>query len=188
MKHTLIGFLALSGGIFALDQSIKNRIEQTPPAQFPRKVEYPAASCGIFHPRGSRQISVQARLLGSLPAGINHCEKIPVTLHRSHNQGIFMNMLEGHPKAVAGLSSGALGLFSLAYLPALWKKCSALYMAGAALITGGALSNVYDHLKRGYVIDYFSLPIKPIRHVIFNIGDFSIFAGLFAFLWDQIHC
>ena len=32
MKHTLIGFLALSGGIFALDQSIKNRIEQTPPA------------------------------------------------------------------------------------------------------------------------------------------------------------
>ncbi len=156
MKHTLIGFLALSGGIFALDQSIKNRIEQTPPAQFPRK--------------------------------INHCEKIPVTLHRSHNQGIFMNMLEDHPKAVAGLSSGALGLFSLAYLPALWKKCSALYMAGAALITGGALSNVYDHLKRGYVIDYFSLPIKPIRHVIFNIGDFSIFAGLFAFLWDQIHC
>jgi len=39
-------------------------------------VKYPAASCGVFDPRGSRQISMQAWLLGSLPAGINdknHC-------------------------------------------------------------------------------------------------------------------
>ncbi len=151
MKHTMIGFFVLAGGIFTLDQSIKNIIEQTPPEQLSKKAE-----------------------------------KIPVTLHRSHNRGIFMNMLESYPNAVAGLSSGALGLFSLTYLPALWKKCSGLYMTGAALIAGGALSNIYDHLKRGYVVDYFSLPVKPIRHVIFNIGDFSIFAGLFALLWDQL--
>lgn len=152
MRHTVIGFFTLAGGIFALDQSIKHRIEQTPPEQFPKKAK-----------------------------------KIPVTLHRSHNRGIFMNMLEDRPKAVAGLSSGALGLFSVAYLPALWKNCSAPYMTGAALIAGGALSNVYDHLKRGYVVDFFSLSAKPIRHVIFNIGDFSIFAGLCALLWDQFH-
>lgn len=166
MKHTLIGFFTLAGGIFVLDQSIKNRIEQTSPEQFPQKLNPPKHIPGTFR-----------RIL---------CENIPVTLHRSHNQGIFMNMLEDHPKAVAGLSSCALGLFSLFYLPALWKKCSVPYMTGTALITGGAMSNVYDHLKRGYVVDYFSLPVKPIRHVIFNIGDFSIFAGLLAFLWDQL--
>lgn len=152
MKHTLIGFITLAGGILALDQTAKHKIEQMSPEQFPKK------------------------------AG-----KLPVTLHRSHNRGIFMNMLEDRPKAAAGLSSGALGLFSAAYLPALRKSCSASYMTGAALITGGALSNVYDHLKRGYVVDYFSLPVKPIRHIIFNIGDFSIFTGLFALLWDQLH-
>lgn len=167
MKHPLIDFFALAGSIFALDQSIKNRIERTPSEQFPKEI---------------RQTASPARFPGYFIM-----KKIPVTLHRSHNRGIFMNMLEDHPKAAAGLSSGALGLFSLAYLPTLWKKRSALYMTGAALITGGALSNVYDHLKRGYVVDYFSLPIKPIQHVIFNIGDFSIFAGFFALLWDQLH-
>ena len=151
MKHTLIGFFTLAGGIFALDQRIKNKIEQMPSTQLPTEMK-----------------------------------NIPVTLHCSHNRGIFMNMLEDYPKAAAGLSCGALGLFSLVYLPALWKKCSVLYMTGAALIAGGALSNVRDHLKRGYVVDYFSLPVKPVRHIIFNIADFSIFTGLLIFLWDQL--
>lgn len=35
-------------------------------------VKYPTASCGVFGPRGSRQIYVQARLLGSLLAGIKN--------------------------------------------------------------------------------------------------------------------
>lgn len=151
MKHTLIGFFALAGGIFALDQRIKNKIERMPPTHLPTEMKH-----------------------------------IPVTLHCSHNRGIFMNMLEDRPKAAAGLSCGALGLFSLVYLPALRKKCSAFYMTGAALIAGGALSNVRDHLKRGYVVDYFSLPVKPVRRVIFNIADFSIFTGLLVFLWDQL--
>lgn len=38
--------------------------------QFPTDRKYSAASNGVFHPRGSRQISVQARLLGLLLAEI----------------------------------------------------------------------------------------------------------------------
>ncbi len=151
MKQTLIRFFALAAGIFALDQSIKHRIEQMRPEQFPKK------------------------------AG-----NIPVTLHRSHNRGLFMNMLENRSNSAAVLSSAALGMFSVFYLPSLRNKCSALYMTGAALIMGGALSNVCDRFSKGYVVDYFSLPVKPIRHVIFNIGDFSIFTGLSALLWDQL--
>ena len=37
-----------------------------------RKIKYPAACSGVFDPRGSRQISMQAWLLGSLLAGIKN--------------------------------------------------------------------------------------------------------------------
>ena len=47
----------------------------------------------------------------------------------------------------------------------------------AALITAGGLSNLYDRLKRGYVVDYFSIRCKYLEKVVFNLGDFFIFAG-----------
>ncbi|MFQ9208576.1 MAG: signal peptidase II [Clostridium fessum] len=48
---------------------------------------------------------------------------------------------------------------------------------GFALITAGGLSNLYDRLKRGYVVDYFSIRCKYLEKVVFNLGDFFIFAG-----------
>lgn len=112
---------------------------------------------------------------------------IPVTIHRSHNPGVFMNLLARRPRASSWLSTGAFGLFCALYLPALWKKCSGLYITGTALVWGGALSNVRDHIRRGYVVDYFSLPFRPIRHIIFNLGDCSIFAGLSLLICDAFH-
>ena len=46
-------------------------------------------------------------------------------------------------------------------------------------LLGGAFSNAYDRLKRGYVVDYFSLNLKwePLRRVVFNISDFCILIG-----------
>ncbi|MSS90123.1 hypothetical protein FYJ45_18115 [Eisenbergiella tayi] len=42
-------------------------------------------SSGVFDPRGSRQISMQAWILGSLLAGINAAFKVSVqALHRLH--------------------------------------------------------------------------------------------------------
>ena len=35
----------------------------------------------------------------------------------------------------------------------------------------------YDRLKRGYVVDYFSIRCKYLEKVVFNLGDFFIFAG-----------
>ena len=48
---------------------------------------------------------------------------------------------------------------------------------GFALITAGGLSNLYDRLKRGYVVDYFSIRCKYLEKIVFNLGDFFIFAG-----------
>ena len=43
----------------------------------------------------------------------------------------------------------------------------------------GAASNVLDRFKRGYVIDYFTINIKPIKNIVFNLADIFIFIGSF---------
>ena len=43
----------------------------------------------------------------------------------------------------------------------------------------GALSNLYDRFRRGYVVDYigFAAADPQIRKITFNIGDFCLMAG-----------
>ena len=44
------------------------------------ELKYPAASSGVFDPRGSRQISMQAWLPGSLLAGIKRTASVHITV------------------------------------------------------------------------------------------------------------
>lgn len=48
------------------------------------------------------------------------------------------------------------------------------------LILGGALSNIYDRIFRGFVIDYIDLRIWP----VFNIADSCISIGIIILLWQ----
>ncbi len=48
------------------------------------------------------------------------------------------------------------------------------------LIIGGALSNIYDRIKFGYVIDFIEFKYFP---AIFNLGDFFITTGAIWLLW-----
>ncbi|MCI9067513.1 MAG: signal peptidase II [Lachnospiraceae bacterium] len=105
-------------------------------------------------------------------------------LEKHHNYGFMLNRLDRHPKLVRIVSL-------LTFLPLLgwflWllvKKDSGAARFGAACLAGGAASNLYDRLSRGYVVDYLRLPMKKgghmrqkIRHVIFNIADLFIFLG-----------
>jgi len=48
-----------------------------------------------------------------------------------------------------------------------------------ALLLGGAYSNLYDRMKREYVVDYFGFNVKnqKLRSIVFNISDFCIMIG-----------
>lgn len=54
-----------------------------------------------------------------------------------------------------------------------------LLKSGLALLLGGAYSNTYDRMRRHYVVDYVSFPVKnkAIRNIVFNISDFCIMIG-----------
>ena len=53
---------------------------------------------------------------------------------------------------------------------------------GLSIVLAGAASNLYDRFKRGYVVDYFSIRVKGLEKVIFNLGDMFVFFGSLLFV------
>lgn len=100
-----------------------------------------------------------------------------VRLTRYHNEGAFHNLLE-HKKqlllALSGLLFGMLLLLAVCIWPKQGRKTAKL---GLALLLGGAGSNLYDRIHRGYVVDYFYFCSGKRRHLVYNISDFAIAIG-----------
>ena len=55
------------------------------------------------------------------------------------------------------------------------KKGCLAQKIGLSMVLGGAISNLYDRLVKGYVVDYFSIEFKRLKKVIFNLGDILYF-------------
>ena len=66
------------------------------------------------------------------------------------------------------------------------KKGRVLEKTALTLVLAGGASNLYDRLKRGYVVDYFSIQWKKLKKVVFNLGDIFIFAGSALFAAVQL--
>ena len=139
---------------------------------------------GIFALDLALKAGIEAQPEGQLPKDIAGGK---ITLCRSHNKGMMMNLMDKKPKLAAVLSSCAGFLTLIWYLPVLFKNGygGSLEKIGGALILGGAASNIFDHWKRGYVVDYLKFHLKPIRNVIFNLGDLCIFLGCFLAVLGQ---
>jgi len=71
-----------------------------------------------------------------------------------------------------------LGL--LFWLTKIWQKGKDYLVLGLGLIILGGLSNVYDRLIYGYVIDWLQSPIS-----VFNLADVMIVIGLGMILHSQ---
>lgn len=100
-----------------------------------------------------------------------------IMLHKKHNDGFPMGIFRDRPELVKNLSvivlSSVAGIFFWLYP----KKGHLAEKLGTSLVLGGGLSNVYDRVKRGYVVDYFSIEYKKLKKVIFNLSDLCIFFG-----------
>lgn len=101
-----------------------------------------------------------------------------IILHKSHNSGFPFGFLKEKPEVVklvpVAAASAVFG--ALAYL--MGKKGHLAEKTAFSLTVGGALSNIIDRYKRGYVVDYFSFNVKGLKKVIFNLGDLFVFAGM----------
>lgn len=112
-----------------------------------------------------------------------HCDKEILKkfgiLRRVHNKGMMLNLGERYPNLVKNLSCVMTVLLSGVQILLLGKKGYTKEKLGLALVLGGAISNTYDRVKRGFVVDYFGFSSKNKKwsSVTYNIGDFAIFLG-----------
>ncbi len=104
-------------------------------------------------------------------------------LRKFHNEGAMLGTGADHPKRIACVSVLFTVFMSGIYVATLGYKGAGVMKAGLALLLGGAYSNTYDRLRRKYVVDYVSFPVKNsrLRNIIFNISDFGIMIG--AAMW-----
>ena len=100
-----------------------------------------------------------------------------ITISKHYNKGAFLNFLENKKEMVRSISSIFLGFLLLLFTITMPKKGNKLFKLGLTLMLGGAISNVADRYLRGYVVDYFSINYKKLKHVIFNLADVAIFLG-----------
>lgn len=102
-----------------------------------------------------------------------------IILTKYHNRGAAFNAGERRPEIVKAVSVVLTAVAAALFLFSLGLAGRGLLKTGLSLLLGGAFSNTYDRLKRGYVVDYFrfNVPVKRIRNLIFNVADFCIIVG-----------
>ncbi len=56
---------------------------------------------------------------------------------------------------------------------------------GLAMVLGGAMGNLIDRLRFGYVIDFLDVYYQTWHWPIFNVADSAITVGVFLLLFDS---
>ena len=85
----------------------------------------------------------------------------------------------GHMPEIIRIS-GAVTIACIGFMiRSLVKPEGLMKRTGWAFLTGGALSNLYDRCRKGYVVDYirFHTPWKRLNDLVFNLADFFIMIG-----------
>lgn len=97
---------------------------------------------------------------------------------KCRNRGFMLGTFQEHGEAVKMIPAVCTALLS----GRLWEM---LFHGngrhgeklGLTLIVSGALSNLWDRLWRGYVVDYLSIKKGFLGKIVVNLGDLAIFAG-----------
>ncbi len=102
-----------------------------------------------------------------------------IILKKYYNTGAAGNFLSNYPKAMRCIHAAALGGVAAELLRLLGRRDAGIAKLGLSFLAGGGLSNLYDRIRKGYVVDYVSFAFGPdrFRKLVFNIADFFVFAG-----------
>jgi signal peptidase II len=111
-------------------------------------------------------------------------ELLPIfNLTLVHNEGISLGLLQASSDAMRwGLVAvtGAVSVFVAGWL---WREANRLDALGLSLVLGGALGNLVDRVRYGYVVDYADLHFGAFRpFLVFNIADAAITIGVLVLL------
>ncbi|HEY0085199.1 MAG TPA: signal peptidase II [Allosphingosinicella sp.] len=99
------------------------------------------------------------------------------------NRGVSMGLLTADSHVARwGLvaMTAAIALFVAVWL---WRERSRADALALSLVLGGALGNILDRIRLGYVVDYADLHFGEISpFLVFNVGDAGITIGVLLLL------
>lgn len=112
-------------------------------------------------------------------------ESVPVIENIFHwtyilNPGAAFGMLEGSRWFFVVIAVGVLG--GIWYMKDEINEGGWMMQYGAALFGGGAIGNLIDRARSGFVIDFFDFRIWP----VFNVADIAICVGVAMILWKVL--
>ncbi len=107
-----------------------------------------------------------------------------LALFHARNEGIAFSMLDGFH----GLGLAAISLVVLGFVGWLWWNTPAerkLTQFAFAIIVGGAIGNLIDRVRLGYVVDYVLFHTPVWSFAVFNLADAFISVGAALILLDE---
>ena len=100
-----------------------------------------------------------------------------------HNEGISLGLLQASSDAMRWGLVAVTGGVSLFVAHWLWREANRLDALGLSLVLGGALGNLVDRVRFGYVVDYADLHFGMFRpFYIFNLAGAAITFGVLTLL------
>ena len=111
-------------------------------------------------------------------------ELLPIfQLRWTENSGVSMGFLTAGSETERWLLVGLTVAISIFVLVWLWREKRRDDAVALGLVLGGALGNITDRVRLGYVLDYADLHFGDIHpFLVFNVGDAAITIGVLLLL------
>jgi signal peptidase II len=106
-------------------------------------------------------------------------------LYHAHNQGAAFGLFRGNP-ILFFLIVNLLAIGFIIYYFVKLDRGNLLLAAALSLIMGGALGNLLDRLRHGFVVDFLRFYVNDYSWPTFNVADIAIVIGVGIFALDII--
>ena len=103
------------------------------------------------------------------------------------NFGVSLGLLTADSATGRWLLTGLTALIATVVAIWLWREKNRQDVIGLGLVLGGALGNILDRVRFGYVVDFADLHFGAFRpFLVFNIADAAITVGVLILLFRAL--
>lgn len=140
---------------------------------------------GLFVTLATFDMGIKQHVEENFKKGENKNTKVSkLVLRKVHNKGFCLNMLDKNPAVVRGTSAALCGAIGGYAYQIFCKRGKWLEKLGTTILGAGAVSNTFDRLVRGYVVDYFGVEMKnsKLSKITANLADIYVLFGTMILL------
>jgi signal peptidase II len=111
-----------------------------------------------------------------------------IDLHYAENCGAAFGMLREAPGWLRALVFGAAGIGASIVLISMFVRGAggALFAVAVPMILSGAIGNLCDRVRHGYVVDFIRVNPRLFEYPTFNVADVAITLGVVLLLLDGL--